>query len=182
MNAPDDANLGNVLHLFVVGKTDGEEQFVVVAAIEGAGRDVHVEVFGHRRRLIIQGDALFVHLTADVTLLADVKQLRREAVGNVNHRGGQDVGLLQQLDDVPPGLRLELSLQQIFLAGEIGLERHLRFVLTHLLFVYRLLAFQHLQAHIGCAQVARHTDEVSVLGATAINNPPLLGFAQTGQA
>ena len=62
-------------HLLVVGEGHGEQQLVVFATIEGAGGDVHVELFGHHGGLVVERDVLFIHAAAGAALLADVHEL-----------------------------------------------------------------------------------------------------------
>ena len=62
-------------HLLVVGEGDGEEQLIVFASVEGTGDDVHVELLGHHRGLVIKGDVLFIDAASLATLLADVHEL-----------------------------------------------------------------------------------------------------------
>ena len=57
-----------------------------------------------------------------MTLMTDVKQLRRQSIGDVHHGGWVDIVLVQQLDDVAARLWLQLPLQQILASGKIGLE------------------------------------------------------------
>ena len=58
--------------LVVVSQGDGKEQLVVLATIQGAGVDIHIELFGHDSGLVVNGYALLIDAAAGVTLLADV--------------------------------------------------------------------------------------------------------------
>ena len=116
-----------------------------------------------------------------------------------------DVGLAQTLDDIATGFRLQLPLQQVFLAGKVGLEivecgplavEHLElgfiafglglvdFLLEvfELLVIDRLLAFQQLEAHVGCSEVAADADEVGVMGSVAIDHLVCLCLSDAGDA
>ena len=50
---PDDIDIVNRDEFLVVGERAGEEQFVVLSAVEGAGNDVQVHLLGECSRLII---------------------------------------------------------------------------------------------------------------------------------
>lgn len=52
----DEAYVVELFYLLVVADGDGEEEFVVFAAVEGAGGDVEVELFGHDCGLVVDGD------------------------------------------------------------------------------------------------------------------------------
>ena len=71
----DEAHTLHLAHLLVVGEGDGEEQLIVFASVEGTGDDVHVELLGHHRGLVIKGDVLFIDAASLATLLADVHEL-----------------------------------------------------------------------------------------------------------
>ena len=62
--------------LVVVGQGNGEQQLIILAAVQGAGKDIHVEFFGHDCGLVVNGDALLVDAAAGVALLADMYKLR----------------------------------------------------------------------------------------------------------
>ena len=64
----------HLLNLLVVADWHGEEQFVVLAAVEGARRNVHVQLLSHHRRLIVDRYVLLVDAASAVRLLADVHQ------------------------------------------------------------------------------------------------------------
>ena len=68
------------LYFFIVADGYGEEQFVVFSAIERAGREVHIELFGGDGRLIIDGDFFFINTAAAVALLADMHQFAAQPV------------------------------------------------------------------------------------------------------
>ena len=82
---------------------------------------------------------------------------------DVHHRGWTDACLAQFFDDVTACVGLELALQQVFLAGEVGLEGPLQtsprrggffLFLFERLEIDAFLALEQLQAHIGSAEVA----------------------------
>ena len=110
----------DLLDLFEVSDRYGEQQLIVLAAIEGAGGDVHVQLLGHDSCLVVDGQLLLVDATSGLTLFADVEQFGGEPVADVDHGSGVYAGLSQLLDDVAPRLRLQLPLQQVLLAGEVG--------------------------------------------------------------
>ena len=56
----------HLLNLLVVADWHGEEQFVILAAVEGARRNVHVQLLRHHRRLIVDWDILLVDAAAAV--------------------------------------------------------------------------------------------------------------------
>ena len=65
----------HVLNLLVVAYRHGEQQFIVLAAIEGAGGNVHVQLLGHDSSLIVNGYLLFEDAATHFALLADVHEL-----------------------------------------------------------------------------------------------------------
>ena len=115
----DELHIIDFLYLLVVANGDGEQQLVVLAAIQGAGGDVHVQFLGHHRRLVVDGDLLLEDAAAYMALLADVHEFGGESVADVHHGGRTDAGLAQALDDVAAGLGLQLALEEVFLAGEV---------------------------------------------------------------
>ena len=118
----DELDVVNSLHLFAVAYGHGEHQFVVLAAIQGTGGDVHVHFFGHDSCLVVNGQILLEDAAAHARLFADVAQFAAESVRDVHHGGGTDAGFAQPLDDVASGFGLQLSLEQVLLAAEVGLE------------------------------------------------------------
>ena len=182
----DKLDVFQLLNLLVVANGNGEHQFVVFATVQGAGSDVHVHLFSHHGGLVVDRQLLLKDAAADARLFADVQQFAAEAVADVHHGGGADAGLAQPLDDVATGFRLQLALQQVLLAAEVGLEvRHglalfLGFI-NHLV-VDALLALQELQSHIGGTEVAADADKVGVAGPVAVDDVLLAGFADTGDA
>ena len=87
-------------YTFVVGEGHGEEEFIVLAAIEGCGVDVEVEFLGSNGRLVVDGDAFFVEAATRLTASANVHDFRRKAVANVHHGRGADTGLAQALHEM----------------------------------------------------------------------------------
>ena len=178
-----------VFHLLIVAYTHGEEQLVVLAAVQRAGGHVQIQLLGHHGGLVVDGQVLFVDAAAATALVADVQQLAAQTVADVHHRRGADAVLTQQLDDVAAGLALQLTLQQVFLPGKVGLKLHqlvqllamaLAAGLGHLLIVDGFLALQQLQAQIGGTEVAAHTHQVGVLGAVAVHDVVLCCLTDTG--
>ena len=60
-------------NLFMVGDGHGEQQFVILAAVEGASRQVHVELLCHDGRLVVDGNMLFIDAATDLALRADMQ-------------------------------------------------------------------------------------------------------------
>ena len=111
-----------LLYLLVVADGHGEEQLVVFTAIEGTGGDIHVQLLSHDGGLVVDGQLLLEDAAADVALLADVHEFAAEAIADVHHCCGVDASVTQSLDDVTTGFGLQLALEEVFLAGEVGLE------------------------------------------------------------
>lgn len=174
-DVPDEVDVLQGGHLFVVGQGHGEEQLVVLAAVEGAGEGRKVELFADEGRLVIDGDALLVDTAAYAALLADVEQFGGEAVADVHHGGGADAGLGEAAYDVGPRFGLELPFEDVFLAGEVGLRRAVSAEDA-------LLAFEYLQSGVGRAEVSAHADEVGGACAAAVDDAVGRGFAQAGDA
>ena len=151
----------------VLGQGHGEEELVVFAAVEGAGGDVHVELFGGYCGLVVEGYAFFVDAAAAVAGFADVLELAAESVGDVYHRGGDDACLTQSLYDVVSGFGLHLAFEEVFFACKFGLGYGVDELVGgaacalclfvgffDLLVVDGFLAFEYLESHVGCAEVA----------------------------
>ena len=119
----DEVDIIKGLHLFKVANGNGEQQFIVLTAVEGTGGDVHLHLLSHDGRLIVDGQFLLEDATAAATLLADMHELGGEAIADIHHGSGTDASLAQLLNDVATGFCLQLSLQQILLATEVGLGK-----------------------------------------------------------
>ena len=168
-----------MLGFFVIRQGEGEEQLVVLATVEGAGGDVEVELFGRNGGLVVNGDALLVDAAPHVALRADVEQLAGEAVADVHHGRGLEPGVVERLDDVAAGFRFELTLQNVFLAAEVGLSSRFGAVLS---LEGLFFTFQELQAHVGRTEVTADADEVGVLGSVAVDDVLLGRIADAGEA
>ena len=81
----DDLDVLHSCYLFVKSQRHGEEEFVILAAVEGAGGDVHIEFFSCYGCLVVERDALLVEAATHVGLLTDVENFGRETVADVNH-------------------------------------------------------------------------------------------------
>ena len=73
--------------------------------MEGSRGEVHVELLGHDGRLVVDREAILVDAATDLAARGDVEQLRGEAVGDVDHGRGQQVGRGEAVDDVATRLR-----------------------------------------------------------------------------
>ena len=73
-NVTNEFDVVHILYLLVVANGDGEQQFVVLTAIEGTGGDVHVQFLGHDCRLVVDGYLSLEDAAAHVALLADVHE------------------------------------------------------------------------------------------------------------
>ena len=141
--------------------------------------------------MVVDGQVFLIDSAAHTALLADVQQFARQSVAHVHHGRGQYVGLSESLDNVAARLGLELPLQQVFLAGKVGLEvtQLLQRLLVsplsclvHLLVVHRFFPFEQLQSHVGGSKIARNAYQVGVFCTVAIYNPLFLGLADAGDA
>ena len=178
-NVSDHFHIVDLADAVVVGKGDGEQELVVLASVEGTGGDVQVELLSRSGCLVVERNPFLVDAAPCVALAADVHQFAAESVADVHHRGGTDACLGECLDDVASGFWLELTLEQVFFAREVGLDvaqalQHLLVALlsgfSNLLVVDGFLAFEQLQAHVGGSQVARNADEVVLPGSVAIDD------------
>ena len=149
----------------MVGERHGEEEFVVLAAVEGAGGDVHIQFLGCRGCLVIERYALLVEAAAHAGGFADVEHFGGKAVADVDHRRGAHAGFSEAFHDVAARLGLEEAFQEILAPFEVGLRR---FGLCGGAGVeHHLFALHELQAHVGSTEVAAHADEVCVACAAA---------------
>ena len=118
----DEANIVDGLDFLMVTNRNGEQQFIVFAAVECAGGHVHVEFFCHYRSLIVDGDLLLEDTASHMALLADVHQFTRQSIADIHHSCGAYAGSTELLDNIAACLGAQLALEQIFFAGKVGLE------------------------------------------------------------
>lgn len=114
----------------MVADRNGKEKLIVFATIHGTGSEIHVEFLCLNCCLVVDRDILLIDTTAAVALFADVHQLAAQAVADIHHSGRADACLTELGYDVAASFWLELTLQQVFLAGEVWLE------VTHFLQVF----------------------------------------------
>ena len=157
------------------GEGHGEEELVVFASVEGCGDEVHVELFGHGRGLVVDGYAVFVDAAAGVALVADVQELGGEPVRYVHHGGGEDVVPGEFCDDVFAGFGLELAFEEVFASFECGLEV---FVACE----YFFFSFEELQPHVGGSEISAYAYEVVFFGSVAVDDFACVAFADAGDA
>ena len=67
-------------YLVVAGQRYCKQEFIVLSTVQGACIDIHIELFGHDRRLVVNGDALLIDAAPRVALFADVYQFGRKAI------------------------------------------------------------------------------------------------------
>ncbi len=164
-DAADDGHAVHGRHFVVVGERHGEEEFVVLAAVEGAGGDVHIQFLGCRSSLVVKRYALLVEAAAHAGGFADVEHFGGKAVADVYHRRGAYAGGAELFHDVAARLGFEEAFQEILAPLEIGLRR---FGLCGGAGVeHHLFALHELKPHVGCAEVTAHTNEVCVAGTAA---------------
>ena len=72
----DEFNTLYLFNLLVIADGNGEQQFVVLAAIQGTGGDIHIHLLRHDRRLVVDGDVLFIDATTHTGLFTDMKEFR----------------------------------------------------------------------------------------------------------
>ena len=169
----DDVHKAQPHDLFLHRKRHGEEQFVVLAAVQSRNDRVRVHLLGQRRGLPGDRDAFEVDARAAGRRFAELHQVARQAVREVDHRRGADLFFGQRTDDVGAGARLEVFFKQVFVALELRLG--VLHVGEHPLF-----AFEQLQAHVGGPEVARDADEVVLLRTAAVDDLLLFGVAKRG--
>lgn len=154
-----------VFYFLVVALADGEEELVVVAAVEGVAYGEHVvaHLAAYAGGLIVDGYALFIDFAAAVRVLAEVEQFGGEAVADVDHGGGYYLFLLEKLHYVETWLGLEEAFEYVVVSVEVGLEGGVG------LEGY-FLAFEDDEAGVGAAEVTADADEVVDLCAFAIGD------------
>ena len=64
----DDFDILHLGHRLMCCQRDGEEQFVVLAAIQGTSAQAHVELFGHHGSLVVDGNTFLIDPATYVTL------------------------------------------------------------------------------------------------------------------
>ena len=165
----DDIEVLNGDEFLVVIERTGEEQFIVLTAIQRTGDDIQVHLLRQGCRLKVDRQFVFVDAAAHAALRTDMHQLGRQSVTHVHHRGRLHTRLAQRLQDIASRFGFQLPLQQVFLTREIRL-----FGIRH------SLALQQLQTHISRSEVAGYTDEIIQFGTVAIDDIFLFGHPQTG--
>ena len=143
----DEFHAGEFFYLLMIVEGHGEEKFIILSAVESCGHEIHSEFFGHDCSLVVNGDTVLIDAAAGVALLADVEEFGAEAVADIHHGCGDYAGLVELLDNVAACFRFELTLHEIFLAVELGDE-------VFLSGGRHFLAFEELQSHIGCSEIA----------------------------
>ena len=171
----DDGDAFDFFHFLIVTLGDGEEQFVVLAPVESVAQWYHIFAYllADARGLVVDGDVLFIDFAAAGGLFADVEQFAREAVADVNHAGGHDATFAEFGYDVESRFGLEVALEHVVVAVEVGLRGGVGLI-------GGLFAFEYEQTRVGAAEVAGAADEVVAFGAVAIDNLVLVGCAYGG--
>ena len=103
----DDFDIGKCFHTLMVGERHGEEEFVVLTTIEGAGGDIEVELLGCNCRLVVDGQAFLKDATTHLTFVADVEKFAADAIAHINHCGGADASLTEAFDHIAACLGFE---------------------------------------------------------------------------
>ena len=167
----DDVHKAQPHDLLLHRKRHGEEQFVVLAAVERRNDRIGVHLLAERRSLLRDGDAFEVDAGAAGGGLAELHQIAGQTVREVDHRRGDDPLLGQRVEDVGAGAGLEVFFEQVFVSLE------LRLGICHV-GEHALLAFEQAQPHEGGPEIARDADEVVQSGPAAVNDPLLRGVSQ----
>ena len=134
-----------------------------------------MHLVGQRRGLPCDRNPVEVDSYAALRGLAELHEVAREPVREVDHRRGEDLLLTQRFDDVGARAGLEVLLEQVFVALE------LRFGVLDV-GKDALFALEQPQAHVGGAEVARQADQVVLPGSAAVDNLLLRGMPQGRQA
>ena len=121
----DNADAFEFRNGFVGGQRHGEEQLVVLAAVHRGHNEVHVKFFGHNGGLVVDGNAVFVDAAAGFGRFAQVHELGRQAVADVDHRRWHNAGFGQVAHNVFARFGFQLALNQVFFAGEVGIIKQL---------------------------------------------------------
>ena len=169
----------------VVVDVAGEEELIVFAAVECAGDDIEVHLFGKRRSLVVDRQFVLVDIAPYPGLRADVEELGRQPVGNVHHGGGFDAGFAECFDDVDARFGFQLTFEEVLTSFELLVDSIV--VLLGFAEVAMLrgaedlkFAFEELEPEIRRAEVAGDADEIADLGALAIDDIVVVSYAETG--
>ncbi len=150
---------------------DGEQEFVVFAAVQGGGDGAKVEFSGGEVGLLVDGQIFLKHHRPNARRFAELQQIGSQSVRKVDHGGGRDARLGQFVDDVHSGFGFELPLHHVIVPFQLWL--HIRISQENLLF-----AFQNLQAQVSRTQITRNAEQVVGLGGVAVNDFVLRHFAK----
>lgn len=85
LDVADDVDVLDWDDFLVVFLIDGEEEFVVLSAIEGAGNDIEVHLLGHGSRLVVDWEFVGIDGATHLALSADVQEFAGESVRDIHH-------------------------------------------------------------------------------------------------
>ena len=139
----------------------GEEQLVVLAAVERCDYGVDVHLLCKLGCLACNGNTLKVYARATLRRAANLTKVACKTIREVNHRCWLNALLLKCVDDVDAGAGLEVTLQEVFVA------RELRLGVCDIL-QYALLALQEVETHVCRTEVGGDADKVVLLGTRTI--------------
>jgi len=181
----DDIDVVEGDELLVVVDVAGEEEFVILAAVESASDDIEVHLVGKCYRLVIDGEFVLVDVAADLGLRAYMEEFGRESVGDIHHGRGFDARLAQLLDDIDACLGFELALKEVFTTLELLVDGIVVLVGFAEIVVAGgtedlQLALQELESEIRRAEVACDADEVVGFGTVAVDDILFVGYAEAG--
>lgn len=60
--------------LFMISNRHRKQQFIIFTTIQSTGRHIHIQLFRHHSRLVIQRNLLFINPTSHSTLRTDMQQ------------------------------------------------------------------------------------------------------------
>ena len=167
----DDVHQPQPHHLLLHRQRDREQQFVILPAVQCRYHRVGVHLLGQSCRLTRNRNPLQVDPRPALRRFADLHQVARQPVRQIDHRRRRNLLLRQRLDDVPSRAWFEVLFQQVFIPLELRFG--IRNVRENPLF-----AFEQLEPHVGRPEVARQADQVVLLRTAAACDPLLRGVAQ----
>ena len=171
----DDRHVLDGFHLLVILLFHGEQQFVVLAAVEGDGGGHNFQFTEGLEGERIHRGLVLVDGAAEVIEVADMEEGGGETVADDSHAGGKNAVFAEGFDDVEARFRFQLAFQQVVVALEVGLG-------VSSGFEDLLLTLQEEEPCVGGAEVARHADEFVFASAGASGEPVGFNRAEGGEA
>ena len=183
----DDIDIIQRNEFLVVVDIAGEEEFIILAAIECTSDDVQIHLFRESNRLVVDRQFVLVDIAAYFGLCADMEEFGGESVGDIHHSRRMDACFAERTDYIHASFWFELSFEQVFASLERLMDTIVMLVRLGEVVVLRRaedlqFALKELQSEIRRAEIACDANEVADLGAVAIDDIFLVRDPKAGDS